>query len=53
MNKKGQWYTPYVLKMFNAGILNTNDGIYKNLNETAYISRANSAMMISRAISTY
>ncbi len=51
--KKGQWYTPYVLKMFNAGILSTNDGIYKNFNETAYISRANTAMMISRAISTY
>ncbi len=51
--KKGQWYTPYVLKMFNSGILSTNDGIYKNFNETAYISRANAAMMISRAISTY
>jgi hypothetical protein len=51
--KTGQWFTPYVLKMFTAGILNVNDGIYKNFNEKAYISRANSAMMISRAISTY
>jgi hypothetical protein len=48
-----KWYSTAVKKMFDVGILNTRDTIYKGFNEENYISRANCAMMISRAISTY
>jgi len=51
--KTGKWYTEYVKKMFDAGILSSSDSIYKNFDETKPISRANCAMMLSRALSTY
>lgn len=51
--KQNQWYSAYVKKMFDAGILTINDPIYDSFNEGIYINRANCAMMISRAITTY
>jgi len=51
--KTGKWYTEYVKRMFDAGILSTNDSIYKDFDEMEPISRANCAMMLSRALSTY
>lgn len=51
--KQDKWYSSSVKKMFDVGILNTKDSIYKSFNEESNIDRANCAMMISRAISTY
>ncbi|MDP4094765.1 MAG: S-layer homology domain-containing protein [Bacillota bacterium] len=51
--KQNVWYTASVKKMFDSGILKISDGIYKNFNEQSNINRADSAMMISRALSTY
>lgn len=51
--KSSQWYTPYVKKMMDSGILNTDDNLYMyQFNEEANLSRGNCAMMISRALST-
>ncbi len=52
-SKAGKWYTKYVEKMFDAGILRTDDGICKGFDELKPISRADCAMMLSRALSTY
>lgn len=51
--KTGKWYSKYVKRMFDAGILNTGDSIYGDFDEMSCISRADCAMMLSRAISTY
>ncbi|WP_010246335.1 S-layer homology domain-containing protein [Acetivibrio cellulolyticus] len=51
--QQGKWYSNSIKKMFDVGILNSKDSIYKAFNEEKYINRANCAMMISRAISTY
>ncbi len=51
--KQDKWYSGIVKKMFDVGILKTTDTIYAKFNEEAYISRANCAMMVSRALSTY
>mgnify|MGYP000969832027 CR=1 FL=1 len=51
--KTGKWYTEYVKRMFDAGILTTSDSIYKDFDEMKPISRADCAMMLSRALSTY
>jgi hypothetical protein len=51
--KQNKWYTKDVKKMFDSGILKTTDKLCKNFNEEASISRANCAMMISRALTTY
>lgn len=51
--KKGAWYSEYVKYMFDTGILKTTDSIYQRFNEDSSISRANTAIMISRALSTY
>lgn len=51
--RQNQWYSAYVKKMFDAGILTINDSIYSSFDEGIFINRANCAMMISRAISTY
>lgn len=51
--KQDKWYSASVKKMFDVGILNPKDSIYESFDEESPINRANSAMMISRAISTY
>lgn len=51
--KQNKWYSKDVKKMFDSGILNTKDGICKSFNEEAAISKANCAIMISRALTTY
>ena len=51
--KQGKWYSSYVKKMFDVGILNSKDSIYKSFDEESPINRGDCAMMISRAISTY
>jgi len=51
--KQDKWYSAAVKKMFDVGILNIKDSIYELFDEESNISRANCAMMISRAISTY
>ena len=49
----GEWYSGYVEKMFNCGIIKTEDVIYTDFDETIPISRADVSIMLSRAISTY
>lgn len=51
--KQNMWYSSSIKKMLDAGILTINDSIYVNFNEQSPINRANCAMMISRALSTY
>jgi len=51
--QQNKWYSSYIKKMFDTGILNVNDSIYKNFDEQSLINRANCAMMVSRALSTY
>ncbi|MCX7711991.1 MAG: S-layer homology domain-containing protein [Clostridia bacterium] len=52
--RTGVWYTPYLKKMFDSGVLSVNDPLYQNqFDEEAKLSRGNCAMMISRALSTY
>lgn len=51
--KTDMWYSSHVKKLFDKGILKVTDSIYENFNEEKYISRADCAMIISRAISTY
>lgn len=51
--KQDKWYSAAVKKMFDVGILNPKDSIYESFNEESNINRADCAMMISRAISTY
>lgn len=49
----GKWYSPYIKKVFDAGLLRTTDSIYEDFREEAFLPRADCAMMISRAITTY
>lgn len=51
--KQNEWYSNFVKKMFDVGVITTKDSIYEKFNEKANISRSNCAMMISRALSTY
>jgi len=51
--KQGKWYSSFVKKMFDVGVLTVKDSIYKTFDEESNINRGNCAMMISRAISTY
>ncbi len=51
--QQGKWYSSSVKKMFDVGILNSKDSIYSSFKEENTINRANCAMMISRAMSTY
>ncbi|MCX7920961.1 MAG: S-layer homology domain-containing protein [Clostridia bacterium] len=51
--KPNMWYSRYVKKMFDVGILKTADSIYNKFDERSKITRADCAMMISRALSTY
>lgn len=51
--KQDKWYSASVKKMFDVGILNSKDSIYESFDEESNINRANCAMLISRAISTY
>ena len=51
--RQNMWYTSYVKKMFDAGILTINDSIYGSFDENIYINRANCSMMVSRAMTTY
>lgn len=51
--KQNAWYSGYVKQIFDSGILRVTDSIYKNFDEEAFITRADCAMMISRALSTY
>lgn len=48
-----KWYSKSVKKMFDVGVLTVNDSLYGNFDEEAMITRANCAIMVSRAISTY
>ncbi|TYQ14646.1 UNVERIFIED_CONTAM: S-layer family protein [Acetivibrio alkalicellulosi] len=49
----GKWYSSSVKKMFDVGILDINDSIYKEFNEESFINRGKCATMISRALYTY
>jgi S-layer homology domain len=51
--KNGKSYSDSVRKMFDSGMLNVDDSIYIKFNEENKITRADFAMMISRALSTY
>lgn len=51
--RNSKWYSSSVKKIFDAGILSVKDDIYKDFDEEKYISRADCAMMVSRALSTY
>ncbi|MCX7746354.1 MAG: S-layer homology domain-containing protein [Clostridia bacterium] len=51
--KRDQWYSGFVKQIFDAEILKTSDNIYREFNEGNYINRADCAMMVSRALSTY
>jgi len=51
--KIDKWYSDDVKKIFDLKILLTSDSIYRNFNEENYINRANCAMMVSRALTTY
>lgn len=51
--RQDKWYSSSVKKMFDVGILNSKDSIYESFDEESKINRANCAMMISRAVSTY
>lgn len=51
--QQGKWYSSSVKKMFDVGILSTKDSIYNSFSEEKAVNRANCAMMISRAMSTY
>jgi hypothetical protein len=51
--KRDKWYSGSVKKMFDVGILSVYDSIYENFNEEGLINRADCAMMISRALTTY
>lgn len=51
--KQNAWYSEHVKKMFDAGVLKTSDKIYEEFSEQNNISRADCAMMVSRALSTY
>lgn len=51
--KRDEWYSKSVKYMFDMGILKTGDKIYDSFNEQSSISRADCAMMISRALSIY
>ncbi|MCR4436410.1 MAG: S-layer homology domain-containing protein [Clostridiales bacterium] len=48
--KQGVWYSDYIKKMFDAGILKTSDKLYESFNGQSSISRADCAMMVSRAM---
>jgi hypothetical protein len=50
--KQDKWYSYYVKKIFDLKILSTDDSIYRNFNEEAFINRANCAIILSRALST-
>jgi hypothetical protein len=50
--KQDKWYSHYVKKIFDLKILSTDDSIYRNFNEEAFINRANCAIILSRALST-
>lgn len=47
---QNKWYSSDVKKLFDAKILKIADNIYGAFNEEKYINRADSAMMISRAL---
>lgn len=51
--KQDKWYSDKVKRIFDVGILKTSDSIYLKFNEESYINRANCALMVSRALSTY
>lgn len=51
--KTGKWYSPSVKSVFDMGLFLANDSIYKKFNEESPISRANAAILLSRALSTY
>ncbi|NLD46498.1 MAG: S-layer homology domain-containing protein [Clostridiaceae bacterium] len=51
--RNSKWYSSSVKKIFDTGILTVKDGIYKDFDEEKHISRADCAMMVSRALSTY
>ncbi len=48
-----KWYSVSVKNVFDVGILKTSDNIYIKFNEDTFINRANCAMMVSRALTTY
>lgn len=49
----GKWYSDFVKKMFDSGVLNINDSLYNSFDEDLSLEREFCAMMISRAIATY
>lgn len=48
-----EWYSKAVKEIFDVGVLKTTDSIYKNFKEESFISRENTAMILSRAMCTY
>lgn len=51
--KPGKSYTAHVKKLFDAGVLNTDDELYRRFDEEAPAQRGDCAMILSRALSTY
>lgn len=51
--KQDEWYSANVKNTFDVGILKTSDNIYMKFDEGSFINRANCAMMVSRALTTY
>jgi len=50
---QNKWYSPLVKEMFDSGILDIKDDIYQRFDEESNISRADCAVMVSRALSMY
>jgi hypothetical protein len=49
---KNHWANASIMRIINAGIINQDDKLFKNFKEDEPLSRADCAMMLSRAIST-
>jgi hypothetical protein len=50
--QRGKWFSESVKRMFDVGILNVDDPIYRDFNEDMSLNRADISMMLSRAMTT-
>jgi hypothetical protein len=51
--QRGKWFSISVKKIFDAGILTVDDPLYKDFDEDKPLTRADIAMMLSRASTTF
>ena len=51
--QSGKWYSNSVKKIFNAGILQVEDPLYRDFEEDKFLNRSDIAMMLSRAATTF